>query len=186
MITWRNGISPISSRPEKIIRFSQRRMISRAVVFNVARVPGPKLGRLLRPAEDRERPQRRREPGVEHVLAPGQLGRSAFGARRRRRSPQPSRDRPGSPTPGSDDPTRSGARCTSRAMFSSESMAKRCCDSGWYWTRRDRSASSAGCMSSSIEHHHWSEISGSIRSCSARRARPCGGRPPVSRAGRAP
>ena len=35
MITCRNGISPISSRPEKIIRFSQSRMISRAVVFNV-------------------------------------------------------------------------------------------------------------------------------------------------------
>ena len=46
--------------------------------------------------------------------------------------------------------------------FSSESIANRCCDSGWYWTRRDRSASSAGCLSSSIEHHHWSEISGSI------------------------
>ena len=46
-----------------------------------------------------------------------------------------------------------------REMFqsgalSSESIAKRCCDSGWYWTRRERSASSAGCFSSSIEHHH--------------------------------
>ena len=32
MITSRNGISPSNSSPEKIIRFSQRRMISRAVV----------------------------------------------------------------------------------------------------------------------------------------------------------
>ncbi len=47
--------------------------------------------------------------------------------------------------------------------FSSESIAKRCCDSGWYRTRRSRSAASAGCFSSSILHHHWSEISGSIR-----------------------
>jgi hypothetical protein len=37
MITSVNGISPISSRPEKIMRFSQRRMISRAVV---CRFPG--------------------------------------------------------------------------------------------------------------------------------------------------
>ena len=35
MITCSNGMSPISSNPEKIIRFSQRRMISRAVVFSV-------------------------------------------------------------------------------------------------------------------------------------------------------
>ena len=33
MITSVNGISPISSSPEKIIRFSQRRMISRAVML---------------------------------------------------------------------------------------------------------------------------------------------------------
>ena len=35
MMTASKGISLISSRPEKIIRFSQRRMISRAVVFSV-------------------------------------------------------------------------------------------------------------------------------------------------------
>ena len=34
MITSLNGISPISSSPLKIIRFSQSRMISRAVVFS--------------------------------------------------------------------------------------------------------------------------------------------------------
>jgi hypothetical protein len=37
MTTSENGTSPISSSPEKIIRFSQRRMMSRAVVF---RSPG--------------------------------------------------------------------------------------------------------------------------------------------------
>ena len=31
--TSRNGTSPSSSRPAKIMRFSQRRMMSRAVVF---------------------------------------------------------------------------------------------------------------------------------------------------------
>ena len=35
MITSSNGMSPIISMPVKIIRFSQRRMISRAVVFSV-------------------------------------------------------------------------------------------------------------------------------------------------------
>ena len=33
MITSVNGISPMSSRPLKIMRFSQRRMISRAVTL---------------------------------------------------------------------------------------------------------------------------------------------------------
>ena len=37
MTTSANGTSPISSRPAKIIRFSQSRMMSRAVVF---RSPG--------------------------------------------------------------------------------------------------------------------------------------------------
>ena len=35
---------------------------------HVGRVEGLQLRRLLRPAERRERPQRRAEPGVEHVL----------------------------------------------------------------------------------------------------------------------
>ena len=55
-----------------------------------------------------------------------------------------------------------------REMFQSgassrDEIAKRCCDSGWNVTRPERSASSAGCFSSSIEHHHCSEIRGSIR-----------------------
>ena len=37
MTTSRNGMSPISSSPQKIMRFSQRRMMSRAVVL---RSPG--------------------------------------------------------------------------------------------------------------------------------------------------
>ena len=35
MITSLNGISPSSSMPAEIIRFSQRRMISRAVVLKL-------------------------------------------------------------------------------------------------------------------------------------------------------
>ena len=45
---------------------------------------------------------------------------------------------------------------------SSDEIAKRCCDSGWKRTRPERSASSAGRLSPSIEHHHCGEISGSI------------------------
>src|ERR1041384_3888239 len=72
MITSVNGMSPIRKRPEKIIRFSQRRMISRAVT-------------LLRPAGRREGPGGRREPGVEHVRVALEPARAALGARARRR-----------------------------------------------------------------------------------------------------
>ena len=47
--------------------------------------------------------------------------------------------------------------------FSSDSIAKRCCDSGWNVTRPERIASSAGFFSSSIEQNHWSEMRGSMR-----------------------
>jgi hypothetical protein len=46
---------------------------------------------------------------------------------------------------------------------SSDEIAKRCCDSGWKTVFRPRSAAIAGSFSSAIEHHHCSEISGSIR-----------------------
>ena len=52
---------------------------------DVARVVALELGRLLRPAERRERPERRREPRVEHVRVALELGRAALGARVRRR-----------------------------------------------------------------------------------------------------
>ena len=76
MTTSRNGTSPISSSPEKIIRFSQSRMMSRAVVFKIAGVERPQVVGVVRPAERRERPERRREPRVEDVLAAHELGAS--------------------------------------------------------------------------------------------------------------
>ena len=47
---------------------------------DVAGVVALELGRLLRPAERRERPERRREPGVEDVRVALDLGRAALGA----------------------------------------------------------------------------------------------------------
>src|SRR5581483_2846488 len=52
---------------------------------DVAGVVALELGRLLRPAERRERPERRREPRVEHVRVALELARSALRARGRRR-----------------------------------------------------------------------------------------------------
>ena len=46
----------------------------------VARVEGAEVGRVVGPAERRERPERGREPGVEHVVALRQLVRAALGA----------------------------------------------------------------------------------------------------------
>ena len=117
----------------------------------------------LGPAEDRERPERRREPRVEHVLARG----SASSSRTRHRRPASVSATVSCPSghshKGSWCPHQICREMFQSGAFSSESIANRCCDSGWYWTRRARSASSAGFFSSSIEHHHWSEIVGSIR-----------------------
>ena len=52
---------------------------------DVAGVVALELGRLLGPAERRVRPERRREPGVEHVGIARELGRAALGARVGRR-----------------------------------------------------------------------------------------------------
>ena len=81
------------------------------------RVVALQLGGLLRPAQRRERPERRGEPGVEHVLVARELrpgrrsGRAPAPARRppiRRRSTR----RPARTRPGSGGPTRAGARRT--------------------------------------------------------------------------
>ena len=40
---------------------------------HIGRIEARQLRRLVRPAERRERPQRRREPGVEHVFVAAQL-----------------------------------------------------------------------------------------------------------------
>ena len=60
---------PSARGRQKIMRFSQRKMMSRAVVSTVAGVEARELRRLVGPAERRERPERRREPRVEDVLA---------------------------------------------------------------------------------------------------------------------
>ena len=52
---------------------------------DVVRIPRAQLGRVVRPAERREGPQRRREPRVEDVLVLTQLARPAFRTRRGRR-----------------------------------------------------------------------------------------------------
>ena len=57
--------------------------MSRAVDVQVAGVEAPQVRRVVRPAERRERPERRREPRVEDVLVALELGRAALGARLR-------------------------------------------------------------------------------------------------------
>ena len=52
---------------------------------HVSGVEGAQVGRLFGPAERGERPQRRREPRVEHVLVADELVRAALGARLRLR-----------------------------------------------------------------------------------------------------
>ena len=123
-------------RPIIIIRATQKKMMSKPVTSVVGRIEALELRRLVRPAEGRERPQRRGEPGVEHVLValerlgeprrdrpsrPSPRLRSERRAQRRRRAPRrrpppPSprhRPRPRARTrPGSDVPTRAGATRT--------------------------------------------------------------------------
>ena len=84
---------------------------------HVAGVIARQLRRLLRPTERRERPQRRREPGVEHVLFAPQRHRRRRNAPRPRCAPPPRlrrrrRCRPARTRPGSGAPTIAGARCT--------------------------------------------------------------------------
>ena len=144
------------------------------------RVVAPQLRRLVGPAERRERPQGRREPGVEHVLVAHEvtcgalrilgeggrlvlaqralhdgvgerLGERLLLASRRRRRRRPARTRP-----GSDDPTRAGARRTtarcSRATGNRSSPrspgTKRVCPA--------RTASSARSASGLTFTYHWS------------------------------
>ena len=81
---------------------------------DVTRVVAVELGRLLRPAERRERPERRAEPGVEHVRIPLRARRTDTRRTRRAAAMRTSGDRRGTSRSGSDDPTTAAARCTSR------------------------------------------------------------------------
>ena len=62
-----------------IIRATQRKMISRAVVEETGRIKGAQLRRILGPAERCERPKRRAKPGVEDIVLLAQLS-STFAA----------------------------------------------------------------------------------------------------------
>jgi hypothetical protein len=53
--------------------------------LQIARVEVAEVVGVVRPAEGRERPERRREPGVENVRFSGQLRRAALAARGRLR-----------------------------------------------------------------------------------------------------
>src|SRR5918992_1814104 len=160
LIVW-NGISPISSIPAISILASQRKMIPRSVELTSfgykARRSGVSSG----------------QPSVANGQSADENHVSSTSVERT------SSLEPHSPhTSGSISVTvawppghsHSGSWCPHqiwREMFqsgelSSEAIANRCCDSGWKRTRPERSASRAGCFSSSIEHHHCSEISGSI------------------------
>ena len=169
------------------MRFSQSRMMSRAVVLQVARIEGAQVVGLLRPAERRERPQRRREPRVEHVLARGVS------------SPEPH-------SAHASGSVSAHVHVAVRALPHGQLVAPPDLPGdvpvGRLLERRDReavlrlrmedaraaerSASSAGCFSSSIEHHHCGEIQRldpAVAALAERRR--CGGTTPASRAGRA-
>ena len=129
----------------------------------VARVERAQDSRVVRPAERRERPQRRREPRVEDVLAARQLARAALRAGLGLAPPRTVTWPSGHSQSGSWCPHQICREMFQSGASSSEAIAKRCCDSGWKRTRPERSASSAGLFSSAIEHHHCGEIRGSIR-----------------------
>ena len=98
---------------------------------DVARVVARELRRLVRPAERRERPERRREPRVEDVRIALELGRAALGARRRARPPSRSEWPSGQYQTGIWWPHQSWREMHQSGASSSEAIANRCCDSGW-------------------------------------------------------
>ncbi len=82
---------------------------------DVPRVVARELGRLVRPAERGERPERRREPGVEDVGLALELRANRTRRTPTARRPERSDGRQGRSRSGADVPTRAAARCTSRA-----------------------------------------------------------------------
>ena len=88
---------------------------------------------------------------------------AALGARGRAPPRRTSSGRPGTARAAAGAPTRSAARCSSRARPRATRPRSGAATRGGSVTRPSRIAASAGCFSSSIEHHHCGEISGSIR-----------------------
>ena len=154
-------------RPIIIIRATQKKMMSKPVTSVVGRVVAGELGRLVRPAERRERPQRRGEPGVEDVLVARQRVARAVVRVGRGLPPPPRRQRrtpcrPARTTPESGGPTRAGARCTragcspsSRSRSSPSSSGRRSCGP----RAPTRSPAAASVLAST---YHWSVRYGSM------------------------
>ena len=131
---------------------------------DVARVVRRELGRLVRPAERRKRPQRRREPRVENVgvtrqrdpgarallrlLLRGRADRLAVRRRPDRELVTPPELARQAPVGASPPARRSRTGAATRGGSARAARA---------------SASIAGRAGSSIVHHHCSEISGSMR-----------------------
>ena len=93
MITSRNGMSPMQLEPGHDHPVLPEEDDLAGGRVDVARVVAAKLRRLVGPAERRERPERGREPRVEHVLVARRARRAALRARVRRRSRRTSRGR---------------------------------------------------------------------------------------------
>ena len=60
-------------RPIMIMRATQKKMMSKPVTSTLVGIELLQLGRLVGPAQRGERPQRRGEPGVEHILVLAQF-----------------------------------------------------------------------------------------------------------------
>ena len=131
--------------------------MSRAVDEHVARVPAAQRRRVVGPAERRERPQRRREPRVEHVgrLLPA----VALGPRR----PAPRSEPSGANQTGSRWPHHSWREMHQGRIDSIQSKKIFSSRFGWNVMRPLRTASIAVAASSSILQNHCSETIGSTR-----------------------
>ena len=104
-----------------IMRATQKKMMSVPVTIRTGRVVARRSGGLLRPAERGERPQPRREPGVEHVLVLASSPAALRARRGRLHATRSSRRTPRSTRPGCGAPTTAAARCTSRGCSPSSS-----------------------------------------------------------------
>ena len=84
MYTSRKGTSSMKCSPIIIMRATQKKRMSKPVTRTDGRVEGLQQRRLVRPAQGRERPERRAEPGVEHVRVLPQPAAAALRAGLRR------------------------------------------------------------------------------------------------------
>ena len=163
-----NGISPGQVDPEHDHPGDPEEQDVVAGLHDRRRVEAAEVGRVVRPAERRERPQPGAEPGVEDVGVLGELGgRPAAGLARRRAAPdrpRPSSGRRGTTRPGSGGPTTAGARrsspgCSSASAPRSSRTARARSGSG-----RLRVASRAASASGPVRMNHCVLRRGSMTS----------------------